>query len=68
MNAANRSDDSIISRRASGRHRQVSGYVSEDLAKSVKIEIAKREINQSVALEEALAQWVESQQQPATPG
>lgn len=66
MNAANRSDDSIISRRASGRHRQVSGYVSEDLAKQVKIEIAKREINQSVALEEALTQWVVSQHEAGT--
>ena len=58
--------DTTLARRGSGRHRQVSGFIDEDLVKELKIALARREINQSVALEEAVALWLAQQHQAVT--
>ncbi len=58
--AANRSD-TTLARRGSGRHRQVSGFIDEELVKELKVAMARREINQSVALEEAVMLWLAQQ-------
>jgi hypothetical protein len=39
----------------------VSGFIDEELVKELKVAMARREINQSVALEEAVMLWLAQQ-------
>jgi hypothetical protein len=48
-----------VSRRASGTHRQVTGFIPEDLVKKMRIKAAILDLNQSEAIEAALEDWVE---------
>jgi hypothetical protein len=48
-----------VSRRASGNHRQVTGFIPEDLIKKMRIKAAILDLNQSEAIEAALEEWVE---------
>jgi hypothetical protein len=54
--------DLMVDRRRSEDYRQLSGHVPVPLYRKFKATCAERDVNQSEALEQALALWIE---QPA---
>lgn len=47
------------SRRNNPSYQQISAYLPRELVKRLKIKMAEREVEQSVAIEEAVKDWVE---------
>lgn len=55
------------SRRADPNYVQVSGHIPKAMALEFKLAFTRAEINQSEALEAAIAQWVASQSEGSKP-
>jgi hypothetical protein len=56
------SDDLMAaSRRADPNYVQVSGHIPKDLALDFKVAFTRAELNQSEALEKAIALWISQQ-------
>jgi hypothetical protein len=47
------------SRRGNPEYRQFSAYIPADLYRRLKVRLAERDLDLSVAVEEALAEWVQ---------
>jgi hypothetical protein len=56
-------DEMAASRRADPNYVQISGHVPKALALEFKLAFTRAEINQSEAMEAAIALWVQQQQE-----
>ncbi len=54
----------VVTKRDDPNFTQVSGYIEKDKALEFKVACTRRQISQSEALEEAVAQWLASQNEP----
>ncbi len=48
----------VSARRGNPAFRQFSAYIPADLYRKVKVQLAERDLDLSVAVEQALAEWV----------
>lgn len=56
-------EEMAASRRADPNYVQISGHVPKSLALDFKVAMTRAEVNQSEALEQAIALWVQQQQE-----
>jgi hypothetical protein len=55
-------EEMAASRRADPNYVQISGHVPKNLALDFKVAMTRAEVNQSEAMEAAIALWVQQQQ------